>query len=59
MNKYETAEMLRELKKGSAQTTLDGKPAVIIDDCQLESFIWVINQAIYFLENDRPDYKDI
>lgn len=44
--KEETIEMLRALKANSHSTTLDGRPAVVIEDCSLDSFLWVINQAI-------------
>ena len=58
MNKNETIDCLKTLKEKCALTTLDGKAATIIMDCNLDSFIWVINNAISYLENDRPDYKD-
>lgn len=58
MNKNETIDCLIELKKQCAATTLDGQAATIIMDCNLDSFIWVINNAISYLEHDRPDYRD-
>ena len=43
--KQETIEMLRALKANSHDATLDGK-AVVIEGCQLDNFLWVLNQAI-------------
>lgn len=59
MNKFETIECLEELKKKCAMTTLDGEEATIIMNCEFDSFMWVINNAISYLIHDRPDYKDI
>lgn len=44
--KQETIEMLRVLKANSHAATLDGKAAVVIEDCQLNSLLWALNQAI-------------
>lgn len=44
--KQETIEMLRTLKANSHTITLDSKAAVVIEDCQLDSLLWVLNQAI-------------
>ena len=57
--KEETIEMLRVVKANSHSTALDGKPAVVIEDCSLDSFLWVINQAIAQIKDGKPDYKDI
>ena len=57
--KEETIEMLRALKANSHSTTLDGRPAVVIENCSLDSFLWVINQAIAQIKDSKPDYKDI
>ena len=57
--KEETIEMLRVVKANSHSTTLDGRPAVVIEDCSLDSFLWVINQAIAQIKDGKPDYKDI
>ena len=57
--KEETIEMLRAIKANSHSTTLDGRPAVVIEDCSLDSFLWVINQAIAQIKDGKPDYKDI
>lgn len=43
----ETIEMLKVIKANSYSiTTVDGRPAVAIEDCSLDSFLWVMNQAI-------------
>lgn len=57
--KQETIEMLRILKEQALPTTLDGKEAVVIDDVKMESFIWVINQAISQIKDEKPDWRDI
>lgn len=57
--KQETIEMLRILKEQALPTTLDGKEAVVIDDVKLESFKWVINQAISQIKDEKPDWRDI
>ena len=44
--KQETIEMLEILKANSHATTFDGRAATVIEGCQLESVLWVINQAI-------------
>lgn len=44
--KQETIEMLRALKANSHDVTLNDKMAVVIEDCQLDNFLWVLNQAI-------------
>lgn len=56
--KEETIEMLRALKANSHSTTLDGRPAVVIEDCSLDSFLWVINQAIAQIKDGKPDWRD-
>ena len=56
--KEETIEMLRALKSNALSTTLDGKEAVVIEDVKMESFIWVINQAISQIKNGKPDWRD-
>lgn len=56
--KEETIEMLRALKANSHSTTLDGKPAVVIENCSLDSFLWVINQAIAQIKDGKPDWRD-
>ena len=56
--KEETIEMLRILKANSHSTTLDDKSAVVIENCSLDSFLWVINQAIAQIKDDRPDWRD-
>ena len=57
--KEETIEMLRALKANSHSTTLDGRPAVVIENFSLDSFLWVINQAKAQIKDGKPDYKDI
>ena len=56
--KEETIEMLRVVKANSHSTALDGKPAVVIEDCSLDSFLWVINQAIAQIKDGKPDWRD-
>lgn len=56
--KEETIEMLRAVKANSHSTTLDGRPAVVIEDCSLDSFLWVINQAIAQIKDGKPDWRD-
>lgn len=56
--KKETIEMLRVLKANSHSTTLDGEPAVVIENCSLDSFLWVINQAISQIKDGKPDWRD-
>ena len=56
--KEETIEMLRALKANSHSTTLDGRPAVVIEDCLLDSCLWVINQAIAQIKDGKPDWRD-
>lgn len=56
--KEETIEMLRTLKSNALSTTLDGKEAVVIEDVKMESFIWVINQAISQIKDGKPDWRD-
>lgn len=56
--KEETIEMLRALKANSHSTTLDGRPAVVIENCSLDSFLWVINQAISQIKDGKPDWRD-
>lgn len=56
--KEETIEMLRALKKNSHSTTLDGKAAVVIDNCSLDSFLWVVNQAISLIKDNKIDWRD-
>lgn len=57
--KEETLQLLYTLKLNSYSTTLDGRPAVVIDDCSLDSFLWVMNQAMAQIKDGKPDYKDI
>lgn len=54
----ETIEMLRVIKANSYSTTLDGRAAVVIEDCSLDSFLWVINQAIAQIKDGKPDWRD-
>lgn len=55
----ETIEMLRAIKANSYSiTTLDGRPAVAIEDCSLDSLLWVINQAIAQIKDGKPDWRD-
>ena len=56
--KKETIAMLRIIKANSHSTTLDDKPTVVIENCSLDSFLWVINQAIAQIKDDRPDWRD-
>lgn len=56
--KEEAIEMLRILKANSHSTTLDDKPAVVIENCSLDSFLWVINQAIAQIKDGKPDWRD-
>ena len=56
--KEEAVELLRTLKKNSHSATLDGKAAVIIDDCSLDSFLWVVNQAISLIKENKVDWRD-
>lgn len=58
MNKKEIIDCLRSLRKECAATTLDGEASTIIMNCTLDNFIWVINNAISYLQHDRPDYRD-
>ena len=57
--KEETLQLLYTLKLNSHSTTVDRKPAVVIDDCSLDSFLWVMNQAMAQIKDGKPDYKDI
>lgn len=58
--KEETIEMLRVIKANSYSiTTVDGRPRVVIEDCSLDSFLWVMNQAMAQIKDGKPDYKDI
>lgn len=44
--KQETIEMLKALKANSHDTTLDdAAAAVVIEDCQLDNLLWVLNQV--------------
>lgn len=53
MNKeLETIEMLRAIKLNSHSTTLDDEAAVLIEDVSLDSFLWVINQAISIIKDN-------
>lgn len=55
----ETIEMLRAIKANSHSiTTVDGRPRVVIEDCSLDSFLWVINQAIAQIKDGKPDWRD-
>lgn len=56
--KEETLQLLFTLKLNSHSTTVDGKPAVIIDDCSLDSFLWVMNQAMAQIKDGKPDWRD-
>lgn len=56
--KKEAISMLNALKKNSYSTTLDGKAAVVIDDCSLDSFLWVVNQAISLIKDNKIDWRD-
>lgn len=50
--KQETIEMLRVLKGSAISTTLDGKEAVVLEDIKMDSFMWVINQAISQIKDE-------
>lgn len=50
--KQETIEMLRVLKDSAISTTLDDKEAVVLEDIKMDSFIWVINQAISQIKDE-------
>ena len=50
MNKDELIDMLFCIKDNAYITRLDGKPATIIDDCKLDSFLWVIEEAIEMIQ---------
>lgn len=53
MNKeLETIEMLKAIKLNSYSTTLDNKTAVLVEDISLDSFLWVINQAISIIKDN-------
>lgn len=55
--KKETIAMLRIMK---ANCHRGNEPVqVVIDDMSEETFLWVINQAIAQIKDDKPDYKDI
>lgn len=55
--KKETISMLRIIK---ANCHRGNEPVqVVIDDMSEETFLWVINQAIAQIKDDKPDYKDI
>lgn len=55
--KEETIEMLRIMK---ANCCRGNEPRqTIINDISEESFLWVINQAIALIKDNKPDYKDI
>ena len=55
--KKETIAMLRIIK---ANCHRGNEPVqVVIDDMSEETFLWVINQAIAQIKDDKPDYKDI
>lgn len=56
--KKETIEMLYALKLNSHSTTPDGKAAVVIEDCSLNSFLWVINQAMSLIKDNEVDWRD-
>lgn len=55
--KLETIEMLRVLKGSAASTTVDGKEAVVLEDIKMDSFMWVINQAISQIRDGKPDWR--
>ena len=56
--KEETLQLLYTFKLNSHSTTLNGRPAVVIDDCSLDSFLWVINQAMAQIKDQKPDWRD-
>ena len=56
--KKETIKMLHTLKLNSHSTTLDGKTAIVIDDCSLDSFLWVMNQALSLIKDNKVDWRD-
>lgn len=37
--------MLKALKANSHDITLDDAAAVVIEDCQLDNLLWVLNQV--------------
>ena len=54
--KKETIAMLRIIK---ANCRRGNEPVqVVIDDMSEETFLWVINQAIAQIKDDRPDWRD-
>lgn len=57
--KQETIEMLRVLKGNAASTIMDGKEAVVLEDIKMDSFMWVINQAISQIKDGKPDWRDM
>lgn len=57
--KEETIEMLRILKAQSYPISVNAdKAAVVIEDVSMESFLWVINQAIAQIKDGKPDWRD-
>lgn len=53
--KQETIEMLRTIKLNSHS---NGEKAVLIEDVNNESFLWVINQAISLIKDNKQDWRD-
>lgn len=54
----ETIQLLYALKMNSHSTTLDGKPAIVIEDCSLDSFLWAMNQALSLIKDNKVDWRD-
>lgn len=50
MNKDELIDMLFCIKDNAYSTKLDGKPATIIKDCKLESFVWVFTETVEMIQ---------
>lgn len=47
--------MLCCIKDNAYITRLEGKPATIIDDCKLDSFLWVIEAAIKMIQSEYDE----
>lgn len=53
MNKADIVELLELIRDLCAATTYDGKSATLIKDCNLDSVIWVLDNAISFINNQE------
>ena len=58
MDKNSTIKKLTEIKRKSKLVVIDGQ-IKIVSDITIEEFIEIINNAISWIKNDAPDYKDI